>query len=157
MDVSSEDSTVILENLDPLKIKVDEIKKFDLNKDDVYDLSIALLSTSGGTGQFSLTEISEEIPKPNIEDIETVLKCGNLKIVKERVKCRLTIQDYELAQEQELQYLPEECRALTDKKECINRYKLTQRCWKFPVGDKRIDCVKENLKLGDIKNDTHST
>ncbi len=77
------------------------------------------------------------------------LKCGHLSTVRERVDCRLKLQKDELYEENELLYLPEECRALEGEEQdkCIENYQKTQRCWKFPVGDARINCVKENLEL----------
>ncbi|MBI2667679.1 hypothetical protein HYX17_02815 [Candidatus Woesearchaeota archaeon] len=152
INVLAEEAEFSVGNSKSIKIKTNEAKKFDLNNDNRYDLSIALFSISSNTGQFSFNEIAELIPEEPKKN-EEVVKCGNLNTIKERVKCRLELKDYELSQEQGLNYLPEECRKLTFRKECINRYEQTQKCWKFPVGDERISCVKGNLNLGNIKNE----
>lgn len=83
-------------------------------------------------------------------DLSQGLKCGNLASREERVRCRLNLEDEEYARENELSYLPEECRDLTGerKNNCISLYKKTQRCWQFPVGESRLQCVRENLNLG---------
>ena len=77
------------------------------------------------------------------------LKCGHLSTVRERVSCRLKLGREEAYEDNEISFLPEECRALEGGKQekCIDKYNKTQRCWKFPVGDERIKCVKENLEL----------
>ncbi len=94
-----------------------------------------------------------------VDDLSQGLKCGNLASREERVRCRLNLEDEEYARENELLYLPEECRGLSGdrRNRCINIYKKTQRCWQFPVGESRLQCVRENLNLGrslstEIKN-----
>ena len=83
-------------------------------------------------------------------DLSQGLKCGNLASREERVRCRLDLEEEEYAIENYLSYLPEECRDLIGerKNDCINLYKKTQRCWQFPVGESRLQCVRENLNLG---------
>ena len=152
INVLAEEAEFSVGNSGSVKIRTNEAKKFDLNNDNRYDLSISLFSISSNTGQFSFNEIAELVPEEPKKD-EEIVKCGNLNTIKERVKCRLELKDYELSQEQGLNYLPEECRKLTFRKECISRYEQSQKCWKFPVGDERINCVKDNLNLGNIKNE----
>ncbi|MBI2145739.1 hypothetical protein HYU22_00165 [Candidatus Woesearchaeota archaeon] len=53
------------------------------------------------------------------------LKCTNLGTLRKRVECRLGLSDAELNQELKIQYLPEECRTITDpdtKDACIKLY-----------------------------------
>lgn len=100
--------------------------------------------TTQETSQQETNEIQQKIV-----DLSQGLKCGNLVSREERVRCRFNLENEEYARENELSYLPEECRDLTGerKNNCISLYKKTQRCWKFSVGDARIKCVKENLGL----------
>ena len=113
--------------------------------------SIYAAGGGGGGRVIKRAQIEEQqtVQKP-VEDLSQGLKCGNLAVREERVKCRLNLEDEEYAKENELSYLPEECRDLTGEKRnnCINLYKKTQRCWKFPAGESRIQCVRENLNLG---------
>ncbi len=120
-------------------------------------IALVLLSSiyaagGGGGGRVikrAQTEEQQIVQKP-VEDLSQGLKCGNLAAREERVRCRLNLGEQEYARENELLYLPEECRELTGdrKNNCINLYKKTQICWEFPVGEPRIQCVRENLNLG---------
>lgn len=84
------------------------------------------------------------------EDAQDGLKCGNLATLKERVSCRIELEEEGQEKELELHYMPEECRALSGSERgiCIARYKSVQECWKFPVGDKRVSCAKRSMNLG---------
>ena len=88
----------------------------------------------------------------NINPIESQvcpgLKCGNLSSLSERVQCRLKLSDAELKKEFEIQYFPEYCRAQESeekKQECITLYRSFSSCWKMPIGDKRLECVKKTI------------
>jgi len=93
----------------------------------------------------------EQAQKP-AADLSTGLKCGDMAARADRVRCRLNLEDENYARENELLYLPEECRDLAGemKNNCINLYKKTQRCWQFPVGETRLGCVRKNLNLGRV-------
>lgn len=86
---------------------------------------------------------------------EDELKCGNLGTLRERVSCRLGLEEDEQEEELELYYLPEECRTLSGSVRgiCIARYKSVQTCWKFPIGDERVSCVKRTMKLGTLQEE----
>lgn len=101
--------------------------------------------TSQETSQQETNEVQQKVV-----DLSQGLKCGNLASREERVRCRLNLEDEEYAKENELSYLPEECRDLAGerKNNCISLYKKTQRCWQFSVGESRLQCVRENLNLG---------
>ncbi len=78
------------------------------------------------------------------------LQCGNMKTLQERISCRLSLAPAGVARELEIQYLPEECRVITDdteKKECITRYKSYQPCWNLSEGEGRFECARKVLKL----------
>ena len=111
----------------------------------------------GGGKTVKRTEVPQEVDviqpaKQKTVDLSQELKCGNLSSRGERVRCRLSLEDEEYARENEILYLPEECRDMVEEKKnnCINLYKKTQRCWQFPVGESRLQCVRENLNLGRI-------
>lgn len=81
------------------------------------------------------------------------LQCGNLSTLRERIFCRLNLAPAGIARELELQYLPEECRALSDnnaQEACEERYESFQPCWSVPAGRQRFDCARNILKLGPI-------
>lgn len=94
-------------------------------------------------------------PKSEEEGGEEELKCGNLPSLRERISCRLDIKEEEQEEDLELYYLPEECGVLSGRQRglCIARYKSVQTCWKFPVGDARISCVKRTTDLGFIQKE----
>ncbi|MBI5389286.1 hypothetical protein HZB01_02810 [Candidatus Woesearchaeota archaeon] len=79
------------------------------------------------------------------------LKCGGYMEIEDRVKCRLSLRE-EQRDEWE-NFFPEECKAKEGKAQesCLTFYKNVQQCWKFPNGRERIDCVKQQLSLGDIE------
>ena len=79
--------------------------------------------------------------------------CTDLGSLQERIACRLRLPDDELARQQAITYLPEECRTLGDtvaREQCVSRYRQLQACWESPVGTQRIGCVKNILKIGDL-------
>lgn len=82
------------------------------------------------------------------------LKCANLNTLKERVECRLSLTPSQQQEELAIQYLPEECRALSsdaDKDSCIAQYGKVQPCWNIPPGDDRINCVKQKLDMRELR------
>jgi len=80
------------------------------------------------------------------------LQCGNKPTLHDRIVCRLSLTPAQLLQEYAIQYLPEECRAMTDQtyqKACVNRYLSYRSCWNIPEGDARFTCARKALQLGD--------
>lgn len=80
----------------------------------------------------------------------TTLQCGNKTDLRERVACRLNLTPVAMSRELAIQYLPEECRALTDVTEqtaCIERYQSYQPCWGFTSTEERVSCAKDILDL----------
>lgn len=71
------------------------------------------------------------------------LRCGNFATITARVRCRLRLTEEELDKELYIQYLPEECRALSVFKQpiCIGRYQALKPCWEQPVGASRAACA----------------
>ncbi|MBI5392431.1 hypothetical protein HZA96_01055 [Candidatus Woesearchaeota archaeon] len=88
-----------------------------------------------------------------ISEMLSQLKCNQFSKMQDRVACRLELTEEEQVEQLQLQYLPEECRPLAnfdEKEECVNTYAKLQKCWKYPVGDARINCVKEEIGIKSI-------
>lgn len=176
--IEDDNITIVFEEISNIiELRVGEKASVDLNNDGFYDLEIDYVKKVFSNAQIRLKDLRnvepvEKIEKEVIEEqigeivdeneelikvVEesTGLKCGNLPTLKERVECRLNLESEELEQELELQYLPEECRALSGNQRglCIARYKSVQTCWKFSIGNKRISCVKREIKLGDLQEE----
>jgi len=153
-----------------------ELKKgdnfVDLNSNGFANINFNLVKSKGIRADIRIINvkgsvaIAEEVPSvvetpiPKEKEVkrereEEGLRCGNLASLKERVSCRIDLEEEEPEQELQLQYLPEECRVLSGSVRglCIVRYKSVQICWKFPIGDERISCVKREIKLGDIQEE----
>jgi len=145
----------------------------DLNGNGKADINFNLISTRGNVANVRIIDAKEqvivsvkgekaanreekvEIEKDEQEEDGKGLKCGNLAALRERISCRLDLEKDEQEEELELYYLPEECRALSGSERgiCIASYKSVQACWKFPIGKKRISCVKRTMKLGIIQEE----
>jgi hypothetical protein len=70
--------------------------------------------------------------------------------MRERVVCRLGLAPAGMARENELQYLPELCRAQAAgpaRDACIALYKDFDLCWSAPSLDERVACAKGVLGL----------
>lgn len=67
-------------------------------------------------------------------------KCSSIDTMRERVKCRL-----QLKEENEYDYLPEECRALVNESRgsCVSNYHKSQQCWVSLNDSERFDCAKK--------------
>ena len=156
-------------NFGSISIKLVEGDNFvDLNDNNLADINFNLISIKGKVANIRIidakntilvakeSEIIEEKPVHEEEkDDGGGLKCGNLATLKERVSCRIGLEEEGQEKELELYYLPEECRALSgsEKGICIARYKSVQTCWKFPIGYERVSCVKRSMNLGTIQEE----
>jgi len=139
----------------------------DLNDNGLADINFFLVKVKGVRADIRIINVKEQIvvdaekqvikeePEEETEDQEKSLNCGNLPSIKDRVSCRLDLEEEDQEEELELYYLPEECRVLTGSERgiCIARYKSVQTCWKFPLGDERISCVKRSMRLGTIQEE----
>lgn len=156
LDVTMELSTTANILIKRAKLIVDETQSFDLDNDGNNDLSIKLIAASGSLARFEFTDITGLLVNQPLPVEEPELKCGNLGTLRERVECRIELSEYDLDTELTLEYLPEECRAISNeglKSSCIQRYKSVQQCWQQPIGPSRISCVKRQFNLGDIKSE----
>lgn len=78
------------------------------------------------------------------------IRCGNLGTARERIRCRLLLTHEELVAEQQLMYLPEECRLFAEdaaRDSCTMRYKSFAPCWNSPAGEARFACARQALQL----------
>ena len=80
-------------------------------------------------------------------NIEAKFKCGELTSSRERIKCRIN-----LPYENELNYLPEECRGLTGiyKAGCVTTYQIVHHCFFLKNDVARVECAKKELVLSSI-------
>lgn len=173
VDVEDSNATV---NFGPYYLKLILGDNYlDLNDNNLADINFKLESANGQRANLRIIDAKEQIQikieiekiseKPKIEKEEEKikedkekdegLKCGNLNTLKERVACRLKLGEDEQEEELELYYLPEECAALSGVARgiCIARYKSVQTCWKFPVGEERVSCVKRSIRLEAIQEE----
>jgi len=152
-----------------ISLPLGESARVDLDLDGLDDIVVTLDLLRSSSASITVRELKGEekqpvpstvIPPPAVTPLPVAalsetdegLQCGDLPNVKERVKCRLSLSGSEREEEYKLRYLPEECLAQKGAQRglCIARYKSVQTCWLQPVGDKRINCVKQEFKLGNI-------
>ncbi|MBI2581016.1 hypothetical protein HYV85_04390 [Candidatus Woesearchaeota archaeon] len=71
-------------------------------------------------------------------------KCSELGTMNDRIRCRLKLQE-----ENEYDYLPEECRAQVNesREKCVANYKKSQSCWVSLNDTKRFECAKKSFGL----------
>ena len=71
-------------------------------------------------------------------------KCSEIETIGERIRCRL-----QLKEENEYDYLPEECRALVNesREKCVANYKKSQQCWKSLKDSERFKCAASAFGL----------
>lgn len=85
------------------------------------------------------------------------LMCADMITLEDRVRCRLNLPEEVAQRQNQLRYLPEECKAIDDissKDDCIQRYKASSICWKDqPLGDKRFTCGRQIIGLKDSLQD----
>ena len=72
-------------------------------------------------------------------------KCSGLLTTKDRVRCRVNLDE-----EDEYNYLPEECRSAVARDECISTYKKFQTCFSPEKDSERVGCAKKALGVGDL-------
>ncbi len=105
--------------------------------------------------QGTVCRITESVP-PQVECKETEptvkdkFKCSELQTRKARLKCRIN-----LPEENEYDYLPEECRALSGsaRGNCTANYQKAQKCWQFDRDERRFECARNEFALKNIANE----
>ncbi|MBI3037057.1 hypothetical protein HYY73_04910 [Candidatus Woesearchaeota archaeon] len=109
-------------------------------------LSLAVTAASGPSA--ARTVKKEEKPQPKAGEVTpeeaAKYKCSTIDTMRERIKCRL-----QLKEENEYDYLPEECRAQVNESrgKCVSDYHKSQNCWKSLKDDERFDCAKKSFGL----------
>ena len=109
-------------------------------------LSLAVNAASGPSA--AKTVKKEEKPQPKAGEVTSEeaakYKCSSADTMRERVKCRL-----QLKEENEYDYLPEECRALVNESrgKCVSDYKKSQDCWQSDKDSERFKCAASAFGL----------
>jgi len=101
------------------------------------------------------TKPSEKESCVYVSQVLSSLKCGNLKTMRDRVHCRLGLEESELQKELEIRYLPEECRSIpsiNERENCVLLYARSQKCWHLSIGEERMNCLRDVLDLKNIKD-----
>ncbi|MBI2574891.1 hypothetical protein HYV82_03330 [Candidatus Woesearchaeota archaeon] len=105
--------------------------------------------------QGTVCNITESDP-PQVEcreivpSVKSAFKCSELQTKKARLKCRIN-----LPEENEYDYLPEECRALSgaSRGNCTSNYQKVQKCWQFDRDERRFECARNEFALKNIANE----
>lgn len=108
-------------------------------------------SNSQPTNPSPPTSITNNTDRPSPTTGIKQLQCGNKATLHDRITCRLELTPDQILQEYAIQYLPEECRAMTVKTQqtaCVQRYISYRPCWNIPEGDARFACGRKALQLG---------
>ncbi len=109
-------------------------------------LSLFAYAASGPSA--ARTVKKEEKPQPKAGEVTSEeaakYKCSSADTMRERIKCRL-----QLAEENEYDYLPEECRALVNesRESCVANYKKSQGCWQSDKDSERFKCAASAFGL----------
>lgn len=108
--------------------------------------SIAAYAASGPSVRTAKAAEKEPLQSPGKISAEEAaqFKCSSLETMKERIRCRLKLEE-----ENEYEYLPEECRAQinTSRQKCVSNYKKVQKCWEFGSDAEKVSCAKTNYGL----------
>lgn len=91
----------------------------------------------------------------NVSPSSRTFLCHELETLRERVRCRLALTEDQRYTELRVNFLPEECRPMegTRREECIETYDSVQKCWKFPEGEARVNCVKGVIGFTNIEGE----
>ncbi len=108
-------------------------------------LAAAVYAASGPS-----TVVKKDTPKPQPKagevtpDEAAKYKCSTMNTMRERIKCRL-----QLKEENEYDYLPEECRAQVNesREKCVTNYKKSQNCWASDKDSERFKCAASAFGL----------
>ena len=111
-------------------------------------LSLLAYAASGPSVVRTVKEPEKPKPQPKAGEVTpeeaAKYKCSTIDAMRERIKCRL-----QLKEENEYDYLPEECRALVNesRETCIANYKKSQSCWVSLKDNERFKCAKSAFGL----------
>ncbi len=101
----------------------------------------------------TVIECTTQASKPSVQS-RTFL-CHDMETLRERVGCRLALTEEQRYTESRVNFLPEECRALVsvERDECINTYDNVQKCWKYPEGEARVNCVRGVIGFTNLEDE----
>ena len=107
--------------------------------------------------------VTDPVPKEAetceyVSKLLSSLKCQNLGTSRERVACRLGLSEKEQEYELQIQYLPEECRVISEvaeRESCVKRYGSLRPCWTKPYSQ-RAGCVRSVLGMKDVKGEVEA-
>ncbi len=109
-------------------------------------LSLFAYAASGPSATTTVKKEENQQPKAGEVTAEEAekYKCSSADIMRERIKCRL-----QLAEENEYDYLPEECRAQVNESRgsCVANYRKSQDCWKSDKDSERFKCAASAFGL----------
>lgn len=154
---------VIAEPFQEITIPLGSSAEIDLNQDDTPDVLFEAkgVISPGKTTQLEIKDSFERKPKEEKQppqqqpQQQTGLLCGDKPSRRERVQCRLDLEEEEFKYEYNLRFLPEECIPLEGKQKarCINIYQSVQQCWKFSQDEARVNCVKNQIKFKNVREE----
>jgi hypothetical protein len=77
-------------------------------------------------------------------------KCSTLGTLQERIRCRIGLKE-----ENELNYLPEECKPLLGRKrvDCIKLYSATNKCFDIKDEDGKLNCARSAVNITDVRQE----
>ncbi|MBI2145368.1 hypothetical protein HYU18_03540 [Candidatus Woesearchaeota archaeon] len=106
--------------------------------------SLAFAASGPSAPKTVKAEKQNPLPGKVSEEEALKFKCSSLETMRERIKCRL-----QLDEENEYNYLPEECRALVNESRtlCVDNYKKSQKCWEREQDGDRFECAKSSFGL----------
>lgn len=107
-------------------------------------LAVSVFAAGGGGGPVVVPEKPAVHLDVTAEEASS-LKCSTLTTVQERVSCRIG-----LPEENEFDYLPEECRSLDGnaREKCKGFYSSVQKCWVGENLNSPVGCARRVLGLG---------
>lgn len=111
-------------------------------------LSLIVYAASGPISSPKKVTATQQQPQPKPGEVTpeeaAKYKCSELGTMDERIICRL-----QLKEENEYNYLPEECRALINesRESCVANYKKSQDCWQSDRDSERFKCAANAFGL----------
>jgi len=156
---------VIAEPLQELTFPIGGSTEIDLNQDGTTD--ILFQAKAAITQKTTQVEIKDSFERKSKEESQNKqqptqqpsgLLCGDKPSRRERVQCRLDLEKEEFEYEYKLRFLPEECIPLEGKQRarCISIYQSVQQCWKFPDTPARVNCVKNQIRFKNVREEIQS-
>jgi hypothetical protein len=120
---------------------------------DTWECTDFSACTPDGEQQRSCT-LAVDCPGVDTLSPDTIQPCDHLQCdqetLRERVYCRLNLSPEGIRREFEIEYLPEECRTVTNidaRQECVDRYRAYNACWQMSTATDRFTCARQVLEM----------